>query len=228
MWGQDGVFRLTVDGVPVLCFYLSDSFGQDEFEFYAESLEGGFCSEKGLYHEYDEPALGRTVAEHAEHLIRDALTYEPNTHGKKRPKRKEPLPRPTTVYRMPVDWSEVDGRMLPVAGGAATKKKSRRKNAAAVPAPAEPAPAEAPAATDREQLDQQLAREYPETRPPAEPVLPVVAERDAIDAKGEAEPAVKEPMFTDALDPAPAAASSDDDPLQLPAFLRADQRDATE
>lgn len=155
MWAQPGIFRIVVDDMPVIVHYEHDDFFGGTFDFHAEDGARPFCSESGYQTEYgdfhlgddvpdDGPrvALGVTVAQHAEVIVRQLLVTVSNKSGSGRVPRtaKHPLPMPATWYRMPASWDEVDFGP-PVAGGELLGKRQRLSKRKKSPPPADPQPA---------------------------------------------------------------------------------------
>jgi hypothetical protein len=97
-WGQRGVFRLVIDGVPNLVEHDDD----DNFSVYAEDPDKPFVSETG-YRSLSpfEVALGCSVREQAEAFIREEMAATTDYKNGKRKPRKGAMPKPAQVYRMP-------------------------------------------------------------------------------------------------------------------------------
>lgn len=139
MWAQDGLFRLEVDGLPVIVKFDADGFFGDDFEFYAEDGTKGFFSESGFSSCCGDGdlGLGRTVAQQAEDLLREEMSGDMDWSKGKRKPWKNGMPKPETWYRMPAGWSEVDFGP-PEAGGKGFKRKRGKQYSP----PADPQPAD--------------------------------------------------------------------------------------
>lgn len=98
MWYQRGVFRLDIDGTP----YLVTHDESANFAVYAEDPDKPFQSETG-FHSFLGYGFefGRTVAQHAEAVIRDGIANVDENGGGRRKPRKKSLQLPACVYRLP-------------------------------------------------------------------------------------------------------------------------------
>lgn len=113
IWGQRGVFELTVDGVPYLVAHNENC----SIDVYAEDLRLPFVSDSGFVSVYSGmmrgAVVGRDVLLHAERAIRDRIATDVGAGGKS--KARGALPLPSTAYRMPRTWQETNGEARAIA-----------------------------------------------------------------------------------------------------------------
>lgn len=112
IWGQYGIWRLDIDGVPYLVKH------DDGFEVYAEDPRLPFISETGYRNlgaagdadavEGEGAAFGHTVAQQAEAFIRECIATVTDTKTGKAKPRKGAMPLPGRVHRLPATWGESD------------------------------------------------------------------------------------------------------------------------
>jgi N6-adenosine-specific RNA methylase IME4 len=119
MWGQRGMFRLEIDGMPHI---VSHDEGMD-LDVHAEDRTKPFLSETGYQSlacgvgDPDEVALGHTVAEQARAYIREEIANPVDSKsGRNKPRgKKNPLPLPSSCYRLPRSWEEALEHMGPIS-----------------------------------------------------------------------------------------------------------------
>jgi N6-adenosine-specific RNA methylase IME4/ParB-like chromosome segregation protein Spo0J len=117
MWGQEGIFRIAVDGMAAIVHHKPVG---DWLDFHAEAEGKPFISETGYHSSMgDGAALGCTVLEQAEALFREEIAMPLNAGVSKREQcgKKNALPLPDCWYRLPVSWAEHDRDHMPEAGG---------------------------------------------------------------------------------------------------------------